>query len=168
MNFALWIQTITTIVIAFFAYKMWKNAEANLKNAAAMRKLEEANYRITLWPEIKALNMTIDKYTLNAGTGNLNDPKSHQYIDDYLSAVYFAPYFFQEGDELRNQISQLRDYGLTLRVKYLELPLEKGSDEGKKWASEIGEMTHLLYAKANEIKELLQKRFNMSITSQGT
>lgn len=163
--FQFW-QGLTNFFIVLFAGMMWWNARAHLKNATAMKELEKTNLKIAIWPEIKEIINAVDKYTLHICEWNLNNTQALQDIFDYMNVMQFAHYYFQEDDELLTHLKQLITIGGDIRVLYLQPKPKIDSVEHSKWIAKIEKQTKSLLDKSKVIRELLQNRTNLAISSK--
>ena len=163
MNIALWIQTVSTIVIAFFAYRMWGNAEANLKNAAAMKELEETSIKIAMWPEIKQFIAATNKFVYDIIGRKITE--SYQLHVDYITELQLARFYFQNDDVLFKPLMKLVKIGKNITSLWHGLNESTDSPKRIETERELRKYELLMESESEKFYKILRDRYNFSTST---
>ena len=169
------LQGISSFVIAFFAIMMWwnaraqlkvaekmkRNAEAHLKNATAMRELEETNVKIEVWPYIKKMIdetlQFVDKVAVSNVEGDFDC------INQYIIKMRFMRYFISEDDELYEELISLIRDGNDMKLHFLEREKTSNSIRENELNTILIKERGKILKTINTIGKMFEVRFSVKI-----
>lgn len=167
------IPLILTAALVYFAWRMkglteasGRNAEAILKNAAAMKELEKTNHKIAMWPEVKKLIQATDEFIWEVS--ETFDEDAVLRTREYSKKIRFIHYFIGEKDEIFKSIQNLVLISHNLNRYHSLQKTEDNEEEKQQIREKFNAELKLFYKKAHEISSSFLRRFGLNISNLNT